>query len=71
MPKIIELWAFVAEDSAPDDEGIMAMQMPGTEIMMPFVCADKKRMEELKPYAEYIKQLTGKPYKIKRFELIE
>jgi len=68
MPKITEMFAFVAEDKEPDDEGIMAMRLPdGT--WAPMVGADTARVRSLKPIAEAIKEQTGRPYKILRFKL--
>lgn len=69
MPKITELYAFIAEDNGPEDEGIMGMNFSGQWI--PFIGADMKRVDDLRNYAEQIKQHTGKPYKIKYFKLVE
>ena len=68
MPKITELYAFVSIGSDPDDEGIMAFQTDdGT--WMPMVGADMTRVNELKPMADRISEIAGKPYKILRFKL--
>lgn len=65
MPKIEEMYAFVAEDSGPDDEGIVAMSMGN--IMMPLVGADITRVENYKALARTIGQTTGKKIKLLRF----
>lgn len=65
MPRIKEIFAFVAEDSGPDDEGITAM--PVGHIWMPMVGADMARVNSLRPVAAKIARRTGKPVKILRF----
>jgi hypothetical protein len=69
MPRITEMFAFVAADKGPDDEGVMAMRLPNGE-WAPMVGADMKRVESYRPIAEQIKKITGKPYKILRFKLV-
>ena len=65
MPKITEIFAFVAEDSRPDDEGITAVQVGHT--WMPMVGADMARVDSLRPVAAKIARRTGKPVKLLRF----
>jgi len=65
MPRIEEMYAFVAEDSGPDDEGIVGM---GTKAgWMPLVGADMTRVESLKPIARNIAAQTGKKIKLLHF----
>ena len=65
MPRIEEMYAFVAEDSGPDDEGIVGM---GTRAgWMPLVGADMARVESLKPIARNIAAQTGKKIKLLHF----
>lgn len=66
MPRIDEMYAFIAEDSGPEDEGVIAMKMPGN-IWMPLVGADMKRMESLRPTARDISRNLGKPVRLIRF----
>lgn len=67
MPKIDRMYAFVADDNGPDDEGIMGARMPdGT--WMPFVGADTSRIKSLLPMARMVSKLSGKPFKILLFE---
>jgi len=72
MPQITEMYAFVAEDSGPDDEGIVGMN---TKLgWMPLVGADMARVESLKPIAKGIANATGKKIKLLHFikrEVIE
>ena len=72
MPKITEMYAFVAEDSGPDDEGIVGM---GTGLgWMPMVGADMDRVNSLRPIAKGIAKATGKRIKLLHFtkqEVIE
>lgn len=65
MPRIEEMFAFVVEDSGPDDEGIIGMNT-GTG-WMPLVGADMARVESLKPIARKIGMAAGKRVKILRF----
>ena len=68
MPEITELFAFVSIGSDPDDEGIMAFQTnDGT--WMPMIGADMTRVNELKPMADRISEIAGKPYKILQFKI--
>lgn len=70
MPRITEMYAFVAEDRDPEDEGIIAMVGLG-DTALPMVGADPDRVKSLVGYAELVKQVTGKPYKILRFTVRE
>ena len=65
MPRIKEMFAFVAEDSGPDDEGITAMLVGHAWI--PMVGADMARVDSLRPIAAKIARRTGKPVKLLRF----
>ena len=65
MPRITEMYAFVAEESGPDDEGIVGMKL--ADSWMPFVGADMKRVDSLKPLALDIAQKTGKKIKLVHF----
>lgn len=75
LEKITELYAFVS--SSKDGEGVIAKSMEnpdGTSRMMPFVCADKARMESLKPLAIKIAQMQKmnvKLIKLTQREVIE
>ncbi len=64
LEKITEMYAFVSVDEG--GEGVVGMTMPvnGRETFMPFVCADKKRMESLKPIAIDIARKSGKTIKL-------
>lgn len=62
MPRIEEMYAFVAEDSNPDDEGIVGMNTGSG--WLPLVGADMARVESLKPIAKNIAAMTGKKVKL-------
>lgn len=64
MYKIEEIYAFVAEEE--QGEGIIGQTVviDNQLVFMPFVCADKSRMESLKPLASKIKKESGKTIKI-------
>ena len=65
MPKITEMFAFVAEDTGPDDEGVTGIWM--AEIFLPLIGADMARIDSLRPTAKAIAKQTGKPVKLLRF----
>lgn len=64
MYKIEEIYAFVAEEEL--GEGIIGrtVVIDNQLVFMPFVCADKARMESLKPLALEIQKESGKKIKI-------
>lgn len=64
LEKITEVYCFVSSDE--DGEGVIGerMNLGGQLTMVPFVCADKKRMEDLKPLAKEIGRITGKKIKL-------
>ena len=66
MPKIEQMYAFVAEDSSPDDEGVIGMMTGGG--WMPLVGADMARVNSLRPIAESVAHQLGKPVKLLCFE---
>jgi len=68
VPKITEMFAFVAADKGPDDEGVMAMMLPDG-MWAPMVGADLARAVSLKPIAEQIAKTSGKPYRCLHFKL--
>ena len=65
MPRIEEMYAFVCEDTGPDDEGIMGFLTESG--WMPMVGADMARVESLKPMAQNLAQAAGKKVKLVRF----
>jgi hypothetical protein len=70
MPKIKEIFAFIATDKTPDDEGVVGALMPdGT--WMPFVAADSTRVKQLKPIAQHISFTTKKKITLARFSVRE
>lgn len=66
LEKITEVYVFVS--SGRDGEGVLGRNMDGPfgPIFMPFVCADKKRMESLKPLAKEIAKSTNRKVKLIR-----
>lgn len=64
LEKITEIYAFVSVDEG--GEGIIGETMPvgGREIFMPFICADKDRLEQIRPFAERIHKETGKKIRL-------
>lgn len=66
MPRITEIWAYIAGDTNPDDEGVITASMPFGIMLL--VGVDKERMESLRPLAREICVATGKVIKLIRFE---
>jgi len=66
LEKITEIYCFVSIDEG--GEGVIGQQfdMPNGKTFLPFVCADKARMESLKPLAKLISQETGQKIKLIR-----
>lgn len=64
LEKITEVYVFASVDI--HGEGIIGqnMHVMGNNVFMPFVCADKNRMESLKPIAKEIAKETGKKIKL-------
>lgn len=64
MPKITELFAFIAEDG-PEDEGIVAMKVG--DMMMPMVGADMERVESLREIAVHIGKIYNQKIILAKF----
>lgn len=69
--RIDEIFAYVSVDQ--NGEGIIgqSVQLMGKDIFMPFVCADKARMESLKPLAKKIAKESGKKIKLIKLSVRE
>lgn len=71
MPRITEMYAFVVEDTGPDDEGVMAIQsMEGEDdqrIWVPLVGADMAIVNSLRPIARGIGRKIGKKVTLVHF----
>jgi hypothetical protein len=66
MPlKIDQLYAWIATE-ADGSEGVAAHSI-GAMGLVPLVGADKERMESLRPYAESVARMTGRPIELKVF----
>ncbi len=68
LEKITEIYCFVSVDEG--GEGVIGQQvdMFNGKTFMPFVCADKTRMEQLKPIAKKLSQESGKTIKLVKFK---
>lgn len=64
MPRIDEIWVFISED-APGEEGIIGAKLG--ENWVPFVAADRERVESLKPIAREIGKITERKVKLVKF----
>jgi len=71
MPKITDMYAFIVEDTGPDDEGVIGIQSmegeSGERIWLPLVGADMARVNSLKPIAEGIGRQIGKKVTLVHF----
>lgn len=66
LKEISELYAFVSVDEGGEGVIGQTVTMCGREVFMPFVCADKERMESLKPMAQRIAEFGKKKVKLIR-----
>ena len=70
MPRIEEMYAFVAEDTGPDDEGVIGIQAISREhvpIWLPLVGADMARVNSLRELAQGIGRQVGKKVTLVHF----
>ncbi len=63
-----KMFAFVAEDAGPDDEGILGMRMDNGE-WMPFVGADQARIKSLLPFAKIVSKDMNTSFRILEFSV--
>ncbi len=74
MPVIDRMYAFVQEDTGPDDEGVISalgnVQGPFHSVVaMPLVGSDMGRIDSLRPVAQRVADVTGKPVKVLMFSV--
>jgi len=70
MPRIESMYAFIAEDTGPDDEGVIGIQAISREyapIWLPLVGADMARANSLRPIAQGIAHKLGKKVTLVHF----
>ena len=67
--KITEMYAFLAVDETDGDEGVIGMTrtVEGRDVFMPFVCADKDRVDSLRMHAEKIGKQANAKIKLVKF----
>lgn len=66
--KIEAIHAFIC-DNGEEGEGLIGQAIGGT--FMPYVAADRARLESLKPRAQEIANMLGKPVKLIRLGVRE
>jgi len=66
LEKITEVYVFASCDEGGEGVVGQTVNIMGRETFMPFVCADKERMESIKPLAKQIAKETGKKIKLIR-----
>ena len=64
MPKLDKLYAFVADDNGPEDQGIMAFRDGVRGGWMPMVGGDLTRIDQLYPIAKFLSGKSGIPFKV-------
>lgn len=64
LEKITELYVFVSSDEGGEGVIGQTVEIEGKPVFMPFVCAEKARMESIKPMAKMIAQHTGKTVRL-------
>ena len=64
-----ELFAFITTGDT-GDEGVIAVELSGSNSVMPLVAADLARVHQMIPFAEAIREQTGHEYKLKHFTLL-
>lgn len=69
MPKINEIYAFIAVGTDPSDEGIVAWKFGDSWV--PLVGADMARIESLRPLAQNLARTVDKSIILTKFSLRE
>jgi hypothetical protein len=71
LRRIDELFVFISSDE--NGEGVIGqtVKIMDQTVFMPFVCADKERMESIKPAAQKIAKEGGKKIKLIRLSVRE
>ena len=71
MPRIEEMYAFITENSGPDDKGVIAIQTEpgdsGRRLWLPLVGADMARVNSLRDIAQGIGRQIGKKVTLVHF----
>ena len=70
MSRVEDIYAFVVEDSGPEDEGVIAIQAISRELAitwLPLVGADMARVNSLRPLAQGIGRRLGKKVTLVHF----
>lgn len=71
MPRIMELYAWVVEDTGPDDEGVPAFFWPSNNAFMPMMGADMEMADMLREQAQLAADVSGKPITLRRSIALE
>ena len=67
--KIDRMYAFVAAESGPDDEGVCAFLEPRTGVWFPMVGDDLLRIESLRARAQELADASGAEIQILEFSV--
>jgi hypothetical protein len=65
MGRIEQIWAYLSLDDG--GEGVCGFQAAGLG-NLPMIAADKRRMDQLRPYAQQLARMTRKPIRFVRFK---
>lgn len=69
MPRINQLFAFIAEEGGPEDEGLAAFL--SSMGWMPMVAADSARVDKMRAIARTVAKASGKKIRLVKFSLRE
>ncbi len=72
MPRIDKLWAFIAPDTGPEDEGLVTAMASDPLIgnfPMPLIGGDMDRLESTRPVAQKIANASGVTIKLVTFSV--
>jgi len=69
MPRITQMLVYVLADKDEDDEGVPSIHTAMGA--MPLLGADEDRVRSLRPYAQKLANLSGKPVRLVRFTQLE
>lgn len=71
MPKIEEIFAYIAVDNEPEDEGVVAAAIGPMGIMMPLIGANVARVDSIREMARKIANDSGKTIRLCKFSVRE
>lgn len=71
LEKITEVYVFASVDEGGEGVIGQTIMIKGHNVFMPFVCADKQRLEMLRPLAKEIAKKSGRKVKLIKLSVRE